>query len=286
MKADSRFLNQPKSFWAIVKSLGQTIGYTKKKAVKIPNLDDCLKGYRKLGLDAGALQNPDNSPTELACRLLEYFEYRSEILHRFVEPRLMDAKRAANEFAKLRGELRPRSPIPMNKQKGNKKAPAYLTSMVNMLIEREIGTRPCDYDPKKLTTITAGGLPIRTLSRRVDGAFPSSINPIAIWEIKEYYYTTTFGSRVADGVYETLLDGAELEELRLSENVNVLHYLIIDAHYTWWECGKSYLCRIIDMLHMGYIDEVLFGYEVIEEIPRIASEWREIYDNRSKTIPR
>ena len=23
----------------------------------------------------------------------------------------------------------------------------------------------------------------------------------------EYYYTTTFGSRVADGVYETLLEG-------------------------------------------------------------------------------
>jgi len=29
-----------------------------------------------------------------------------------------------------------------------------------------------------------------------------------------YYYTTTFGSRVEDGVYETLLDGMELEELR------------------------------------------------------------------------
>jgi hypothetical protein len=39
---------------------------------------------------------------------------------------------------------------------------------------------------------------------------PGTVNPIAIWEIKEYYYTTTFGSRVADGVYETLLDGMEL----------------------------------------------------------------------------
>ena len=40
------------------------------------------------------------------------------------------------------------------------------------------------------------------------------MNPIAVWELKEYYYTTTFGSRVADGIYETLLDGMELEDMR------------------------------------------------------------------------
>lgn len=32
-------------------------------------------------------------------------------------------------------------------------------------------------------------------------------------------------------------------------------------------------CRIFDMLHMGYVDEVLFGYEVVEELPRIVKEW-------------
>ena len=36
----------------------------------------------------------------------------------------------------------------------------------------------------------------------------------ARWEIKEYYGTTTLGSRVADGVYETMLDGLELRELQ------------------------------------------------------------------------
>ena len=67
-------------------------------------------------------------------------------------------------------------------------------------------------------------MPVRTLARRVDGAFPSSINPVAIWEVKEYYYTTTFGSRVADGIYESLLDGLELEELKEHENIEVKHY--------------------------------------------------------------
>jgi hypothetical protein len=121
--------------------------------------------------------------------------------------------------------------------------------------------------------MTSNGSPLRTFARRMDGAFPSAINPIAVWEVKEYYYTTTFGSRVADGVYETLLDGMEIEELADSENINVLHYLMIDARYTWWDCGKSYLCRIIDMLHMGYVDEVLVGREVISRLPLIVKEW-------------
>lgn len=161
----------------------------------------------------------------------------------------------------------------MNKQKGDKKKPAYFTAIVNMLIDANIGKFPCDYDPRELTTFTRNGIPLRTLARRVDGAFPSTVNPIAVWEIKEYYHTTTFGSRVADGVYETLLDGLELEELRRSENVDCKHYLMIDAHYTWWDCGRSYLCRIVDMLHMGYVDEVLFGTEVIDRLPELTKEW-------------
>jgi hypothetical protein len=51
---------------------------------------------------------------------------------------------------------------------------------------------------------------------------------------------------------------------------------MIDAHDTWWNQGKSYLCRVIDMLHMGYIDEVLFGNEVIERLPSLVAEWVEI----------
>jgi hypothetical protein len=62
-------------------------------------------------------------------------------------------------------------------------------------------------------------------------------------------------------------------ELREREGVHVKHYLMVDAHHTWWECGKSYLCRILDRLHMGYIAEVLFGREVVSEMPRIVREW-------------
>ena len=153
------------------------------------------------------------------------------------------------------------------------RAPAYLTCMVNMIVELEIGDRDCNFDPRALTTITVNNVPVRTLARRVDGAFPKVVNPTAIWEVKEYYYTTSFGSRIADGVYETMLDGMELEELQTSENIEVKHYLMIDGYETWWEDGKSYLCRIVDMLHMGYVDEVLVGREVPALLPQIVQSW-------------
>jgi len=165
--------------------------------------------------------------------------------------------------------------VEINKQSGEMKQVAYLTAIVNMIIESVVGTQGFNSNPGQLTTFTHNARPLRTLSRRVDGALPGVVNPVALWEIKEYYYTTTFGSRVADGVYETLLDGMELEEMREHEGRHVEHMLALDAHFTWWVKGRSYLCRIIDMLHMGYVDEVLFGYEVVERLPTLAKEWQQ-----------
>jgi hypothetical protein len=233
-----------------------------------------------LGLDGTRLLGPEGA-TKLAQALSAYFEYRAKTLNTLVEPRLMNKDSAGELFEKMRKQLAPKIPIPMNKQKGDKKAPAYLTAIVNMIVEANAAGTPCDHDPRALTTITREGAPLRTLSRRVDGAFPKVVNPIAVWEIKEYYYTTTFGSRVADGVYETLVDGMELEELRTSEGVSVLHYLIVDDHFTWWDCGKSYLCRIVDMLHMGYVDEVLFGSEVVDRLPVLVKKWVRLLKKRA-----
>jgi hypothetical protein len=75
----------------------------------------------------------------------------------------------------------------------------------------------------------------------------------------------------------------EIEELSEHEGIDVKHYLMVDAHLTWWEHGKPYLCRMFDSLHMGYADEILFGREVVEEMPRIVSEWGEIHQQRNKT---
>jgi hypothetical protein len=230
-----------------------------------------------LGLNAEAVAK-GGEPTELGTTLEKYFEYRADLLNYFVEPRLMDAPAARDLFSLHMNRLKPTSPLPMNKQKGEKRAHAFLTGLVNMLVAEATKGLPCDFDPRILTTFTRNGAPVRTLARRVDGAFPSAVNPVAIWEIKEYYYTTTFGSRVADGVYETMLDALELEEMAQFEKIPVFHYLFIDSHYTWWECGRSYLCRLVDMLNMGYVTEVIFGREIEERIPEIAAEWVRAYE--------
>jgi hypothetical protein len=232
------------------------------------------KGFADLDLRQEAISDRKGQPTELARELHDYFAYRAEVLNQSAARLLMDYEEAKSLFDEHFKRLRPStSLLPRNKQKGDKSGYALMTGLVNMLIQEHSNGADCDYDPRKLTTVTKDGVPLRTLARRVDGAFPSSVNPVAIWEIKEYYHTTTFGSRIADGVYESLLDGLELEELRESKEVDIKHYLFIDSRRTWWGMGKAYLCRIVDMLNMGYVDEVLFGREIVVEIPRLVKEW-------------
>lgn len=279
MRPIDRFLNKPKTFWASVRTLSQHVGYSKDDSIIIPSIADMAKAFSHLGLDKTRLLNKCE-PTDFANELHDYFTERARVLETEVRPKLMNADEARALFRKLRDELRPMCPIPMNKQKGDKRAEAFLTALINMMIEKHAQGHPCDYDPKELTAFTRDGVPLRTLSRRVDGAFPAAVNPIAVWEIKEYYYTTTFGSRVADGVYETLLDGMELKELHKNEHIPVKHYLMTDAYYTWWKLGKAYLCRMFDMLHMGYVDEILFGREVVEELPRLVAEWVRLLEAR------
>ncbi len=283
MKPDQRFVKQPKHFWANVRTLSQKLGYTgDQRRIKVFSIPEIIEGLKSLDLSVAHIVNAKGEATAFGATLHDYFAHRARILNEYVRPRLMNKKRAAKEFHTLYKKLKPRCPIPLNKQKGEKRGEAYLTGIVNMLVERAIGNSPCDYDRRVLTTITRNGVPVRTLSRRVDGAFPSSVNPVAVWEVKEYYNTKTFGSRVADGVYETQLDGMELEELLEHENIQVKHYLFVDDEFTWWQCGRSYLCRIVDMLHIGYVDEVLFGYEVIERLPAIAKQWAELERQRPK----
>lgn len=282
MKPNPTFRKCPKSFWAHVRSVSQQVGYSVKgqDRIKVPTYLEMRDALQHLGLDGSRIADEADIPTALGQELYEYFTYRAKVLDETVRSHLMDAGEAESLFQQLLTQAEYSCPLPMNKQKGDKAKHAYLTCIVNMIIEANAGQYGCDYNPQSLTTITATGAPLRTLARRVDGAFPCNVNPIAIWEVKEYYYTTTFGSRIADGIYETLLDGMEIEEVQQSEGIEVKHYLIIDARETWWNKGKSYLCRIIDMLHMGYLDEVLVGREVVTALPVLARSWAKITDAR------
>lgn len=277
-------MNQQPEFWAHIRTIGQEVGYTQRGegAIKVPTLKEVCTEFQSLGLHTDHLATPGGRLTPFGTTLFAYLRHRADTLNRRVQALLMDKADAELVFNQLRRRHQPRCPLPMNKQKGEKKNYAFLTGIVNTLVEAGVHGAPCDYDPRSLTTVTREARPLRTLARRVDGAFPSVVNPIAVWEVKEYYYTTTFGSRVADGIYETLLDGLELQELGAATGHHIEHVLFVDAKYTWWECGKSYLCRLIDMLHMGYVDEVVFGREVLEVLPRLATKWQAAYRRQER----
>ncbi len=281
MRPNPDFTGQSPEFWSVVRLLNQRLGYRQRKTKNgpgpnfmVPEVGDIIKVFEDEALDCSKLVDSNSQLTGFGKKIVAYFVFRANLLNNEVEPHLLNAAKAEALFNKLKKRINPaNSLLPFNKQSGNKKRYNFLTGMVNMLISEGLGKYTFDCDPRELTAITQGNFPVRTFSRRLDGAFPKAIDPIAIWEIKEYYYTTTFGSRIADGVYETMLDGYELDEVNRSLDIKIKHYLFIDAHYTWWGMGKSYLCRLVDILHIGLVDEIIVGSEVERRIPELVKEW-------------
>jgi len=262
------FTNKSPEFWAAVKLVGQLIGYSDKNtnSVKIPDIDSISKKFTDKNLDPTYLIG-----TALGDQVIQYLKYRADILNTTVKQSLMNKVEAEQEFNNLLA-LNPKCKLPQNKQKGDKRKPAFLTCIVNILLEHSLSGKECCYDPRMLTHFIKNSKPVSVMSRRVDGAYPSVTNPKAIWEIKEYYHTTTFGSRVADGIYETILDGTELNAVR-NHGFDITHILIIDDYNTWWVKGKSYLCRLIDALHEGHLSELIVGRQVLIRVPELAKTW-------------
>ncbi len=284
MKANNDFLYRSVQFWGYVRIISQQVGYSQRgtNEVKKPTEKEILLKLEKLDVKIDS---------DMLLDVMGYIHYRADILNNFVKRQLMDIREAETLFQQLHKIYIQNSytcKLPLIKQSKDKKIHAYLTGIVNILTEsflREYAMKNglnygvdvfFDDDPLSLTYITDNNNYVQgTLSRRFDGAYPKINNPKAIWEIKEYYNTTSFGSRIADGVYETLLDGYEINEISNFISNDIKHFYIIDAYTTWWVGGKSYLCRIIDMLHIGLVDEVIFGKEVF-------SRWHDVLEELTK----
>jgi len=279
MKPDSRFASLGPDFWAHVKLVSEKLGYSTRKTrasqagLRMYTIEEVEKCLADLGLRTSHLVHASTKAASAdGKRLVEYLNHRRELLMQCAEPNLMDRDAARKVFEELRKRLKPRCALPMNKQKGKKRHHAYMVGIVNMLTEQTLAGREFCAEPRGLCVATKDDAPVRTFSRWMDGAYPGVVNPQAVWEVKEYYGTTTFGSRVADGVYETMLDGHEFAEYA-EHGKKIRHYLIVDDHFTWWAKGRSYLCRIVDMMHVGLVDEALFGREVLTRWPEIVKSW-------------
>ncbi|MDR9504140.1 MULTISPECIES: DUF7687 domain-containing protein [Brevibacillus] len=280
MRPNPQFLNRSSAFWAYTKLISEKLNYSKDGEIKKYSQTEMVYKLQELGI----IIDP-----QMLGEVKAYLDYRADLLNGIIKRLFMDVHTARAVFYKLQAELYEKNgytcALPFNKQKGEKKDYAYFTGIVNILTEHTLRTyakqnglqygRDVKFDdnPLSLSYITdeAGRLQ-GIMSRRFDGAYPGTENPLAIWEVKEYYYTTTFGSRIADGVYETQLDGFEINTISKETQKNIQHIYFIDDFNTWWNMGKSYLCRIVDMLHVGHVDEVIFGKEVLERWPKVLHE--------------
>lgn len=273
MKPFNEFRNMDASFWALIRFVSENMGYTDKK-------HNIVKNYSEKEIRILCQKNNINISNNDLTNALTYTRMRADLLNLFAESMLMDAPAANEEYKKWEQLHRIGNyfcKLPLNKQKGEKKQIAFFTAIVNILAENTIreytgltNNLGFDDDPRRLTYIWDENRHlIGASSRRFDGAFPSIENPKIVWEIKEYYYATTFGSRVADGVYETQLDGFEFKELFNRTGCKIYHVLFIDSYRTWWEQGKPYLCRLVDAMNSGFVDEVIVGREVLTRWPEL-----------------
>ena len=276
MFAQPLFSKMDAPFWAAVKFVSEELGYTERRKgiVRIFTEDDIDKLCRNMNIAVS---------DDYIQAIAEYSRWRANTLNDVVRPNLMDVGQAKEVFEELY-DLHQRKnyacKLPINKQSGRMKQVNFFTAIINIITEDTLSKMGIinhhpgfDDDPHGLVYVwDKQGQIVGAASRRFDGAFPSIYNPQIIWEIKEYYYATTFGSRVADGVYETQLDGFEFKDIYNRTNIKVYHVLFIDAYRTWWTQGKSYLCRIMDAMNSGLVDEVIVGKEVLTRWPEVLHE--------------
>lgn len=257
----------------MVRFVSQELGYTNRRTriIRVYSEDEIKKLLKTNGY---------NADDELIRTVAEYSNTRADLLNNTVQNNLMDIDAARTEFERLHTIWKDEKylcKIPMNKQSEDKRHELYLSSIVNILTEKTLreeglftGTPCFADDPNKfLCVVNQENRIVGAASRRMDGAYPDLNSPKIVWEIKEYYGTTSFGSRVADGVYESQLDGYELQRFEEFAGQRIHHVLIVDDHYTWWTMGRSYLCRLIDILNEGLVDEIIFGREVLTRWPEL-----------------
>ncbi|MGA2435785.1 MAG: hypothetical protein ABSG25_10920 [Bryobacteraceae bacterium] len=102
---------------------------------------------------------------------------------------------------------------------------------------------------------------LHVTARNLDGAVPALLDPILIWEIKEYWGTTSGGSKMSDAVYECALVGRELRDFEKRTGLHVDHAVLLDGK-DQWTSRKSDLLRFCDLYYQGLIDALIIGREI------------------------
>jgi hypothetical protein len=151
-------------------------------------------------------------------------------------------------------------------------SPKVIVSTIEVLTKAICEEQGLDVnvDPQKRASLISDDY-LWTSPRRLDGALPSLLNPVGLWEIKEYWGGTSGGSKMSDAIYECQLVGQELRTFSDSGGPYVHHYAILDGAQQW-KARRSDLRRAVDLVCSGLLDELLVGEEILSEWPRIVRE--------------
>lgn len=150
----------------------------------------------------------------------------------------------------------------VTKNTDHHQASKALVGAVSFIAEegcRKIGISVNTNPQRRCIWCTTNGLHVT--ARNLDGALPSTTNPIAIWEIKEYWGKTSGGSKMSDAVYECNLVGRELRDFERASGISVKHLVFVDGKDQWF-ARQSDFRRFIDLAFQGLIDELYVGRDV------------------------
>jgi hypothetical protein len=268
MQRDARFADArwDDPFWYAVRMLLDVLGGRRTATSE----DEVLQALINADTDAadGLLEYLEERP-EMPKRLAEYLIYRSEQAVRLEETLLRTEEEAIADLNTL-GEIElQRYGTQSADHHQSSKVLVATVEAVTRLACAESGT-PFDASPQSRTAVI-GRDHIWVSPRRLDGALPGLLNPIAIWEIKEYWGLTGGGSKMSDAIYECQLVGQELRAFEDLHQIHVSHYVFLDGR-AQWASRRSDLRRAVDLLCMGFINELLVGREVLSEWPRVVAE--------------
>jgi hypothetical protein len=253
-------------FWHAVRMLLDVLGGRRTATTEA----EVLAALRRADTDASRgllafVESDDKLPTRLA----EYLVYRAEQGKHLENEMLRTEDEAIANLAEL-GQLE-------LQRYGTQSTDHHQSSKVLVATVEALTRIACQphgmtFDPNPQSrAAVVGAEHIWVSPRRLDGALPGLLNPIAIWEIKEYWGVTGGGSKMSDAIYECQLVGMELRAFEDLHGIHVRHYVFLDGK-AQWQARRSDLRRAIDLLCMGLINELIVGREVLTQWPRVVDE--------------
>jgi len=250
MKADKwRTLGWEHPVWELVRYyLSITTNEERESFVKSLKTENAAKvGKIKLKLEG-----------DVAAQLVGYLDFRRTLWN--VGDKLLRTEEEAKAYCKKKFNELPKTTQTKNPDHHqSSKAMVLATTRLAEAVCTEFGVA-IESNPQRRCVWVANEH-LHVTARNLDGAISSLVDPFLVWEIKEYWGTTSGGSKMSDAVYECALVGRELRDFEKRTKLHVDHAVLLDGK-AQWTSRKSDLLRFYDLYYQGMIDLLVVGREI------------------------